>query len=159
MTLFASRWDSVHWSRFLLYFTAEKTAFPFHWRKLVNVHSIYTAFYYQFNCSCCWERWVQRLCGHRSLQAMVTDSCFFITRYFLAVLNNALKHVGHVYNWQMLLVKQDDIKGTDRKLQDEIQEAVHCLYQCLVAILERTRNSTCGKGISFGFRSLWKKRK
>ena len=75
----------------------------------------------------------------------------------LAVLNNTLKHVGHVYNWQMLLVKQDDIKGTDGKLQDEIQEAVHCLYQCLVAILERTRNSTCGKGISFGFRSLWMK--
>ncbi len=42
--------------------------------------------------------------------------------------------------------KKDDIKATSRKLQDEIQEAVHCLYQSLVAILERANHASCGKG-------------
>ena len=41
---------------------------------------------------------------------------------------------------------QDDIKATNRKLQDEIQEAVHYLYQSLVAILDRANNMACGKG-------------
>jgi len=46
---------------------------------------------------------------------------------------------------------QDDIKATSKKLQEEIQEAVHCLYQSLVAILERTNHAPCGKGSSVFF--------
>lgn len=44
------------------------------------------------------------------------------------------------------MFEKDDIKATSRKLQDEIQEAVHYLYQSLVAILERVNHTTCGKG-------------
>lgn len=49
---------------------------------------------------------------------------------------------------RLSLSSQDDIKATNRKLQDEIQEAVHCLYQSLVAILRKTKDAECTKGSS-----------
>ena len=83
-----------------------------------------------------------------------------VLSHFVNIVSSVLMfHWTLVITHKCCIVHQDDIKATSRRLQDEIQEAVHCLYQSLVAILERTSDATCGKGTSCLFHvffSCWK---